>query len=66
MKNYKQGIKEKKQMNNNSKDITFVIVGLAITISIWAVYGFVMSNEQEFAGITLLLKIMLLMSQTYK
>ena len=42
-------------MDNNSKDITFLIVGLVITISIWVVYAFVMSNEWEFAGITLLL-----------
>ena len=42
-------------MDNNSKDITFLIVGLVITISIWVVYAFVMSDEWEFVGITLLL-----------
>lgn len=30
---------------NNSEDITFVIIGMVITISIWAVYAFVMRNE---------------------
>lgn len=42
-------------MDNNSKDITFLIVSLVITISIWVVYAFVMSDEWEFVGITLLL-----------
>ena len=42
-------------MDNNSKDITFLILGLEITISIWVVYAFVMSDEWEFVDITLLL-----------
>lgn len=42
-------------MDSNSKNITFLLIGLAITISIWLVYAFVMSNELEFVGITLLL-----------
>ena len=42
-------------MDNNSKDITFLIVGLVITISIWVVYAFVMSDVWAFVGITLLL-----------
>ena len=41
--------------NNNSNDITFLLISLVITISIWVVYAFVMSHEWEFVGITLLL-----------
>ena len=42
-------------MDNNPENITFLLIGLVVTISIWIVYAFVMSNEWEFAGITLLL-----------
>lgn len=42
-------------MDSNSKNITFLLISLVITASIWVVYAFVMSNEWEFVGITLLL-----------
>lgn len=37
------------------KDITFLVISLVITMSIWIVYAVVMDYEWQFVGITLLL-----------